>query len=886
VKLRGWLWRWRRREEELDEEIRSHLEMAKQDRIARGEDPREAGYAARREFGNVDLVKEVTRDMWGWGAAERLALDVRFAGRSLRKSPGFTGTAVLSLVLGIGANTASFSVSEALLLRPLPIHEPDAVAKISVNHRRSGYEEVSYPDFLDLRARAESFSSMSAHATRRLAVARETDAIPRMLFCKIVSDGFFETMGVQPIMGRGFSREETTVPGREPVTVVSHEFWKNDLGANQDAIGMTLRVNGIPFTVVGVAPEGFTGISNLMRYAMYVPATMADRLAPRRHGTPVIQDRSEPGFDVRGRLKPGVSMAEASAEVETLGAALELAYPETNRDRAFIALSDLRNRLKDSPEVAGMVAMLMTLSFLVLVIACANVASLLLARARSRMREMAIRSAIGAGRGRLFQQLLTESLLLALCGGALGVGLASVVIRHLAAIRLPTDTPMSLATQLDGRVLLFSVVTSVLSAVFFGAIPAWKAVKPDLTPALKAGDMEMKDRVRSWGRHLLVGAQVALCLVLLVASAAMLDAFRRMLVIDPGIRTERLMMMEFDPTLARYSAEQSAEFLRQLKERIRQLPGVESAALSRAVPFRPNFNAVEVVPEGFDFAPGQTTVKLEANVVDPDYFETAGVALLRGRAFSRSDRGSSAPVVIVNEEFAKRYYPGREALGRRLRLGAQGPFAEVVGVARTGKYLSTMELPTPYLYLPFEQAPQTRMTLLVATASEPRLIVGDLFDSVHSLDENMPVFNVYDMRTYYQQGVLAPAMVVLQMVGTIGLAGLVLATVGLYGLVAYTVSRRTREIGIRMAVGAGRGRVLRLILRQGLILAGCGTLTGVALSLPVFSIMSAAFAGLGRLNPMTLVVVPLLLTGITLAACYVPALKASRIDPTRALRAE
>jgi macrolide transport system ATP-binding/permease protein len=883
---RRWFWRLLRRNGEIEEEIRSHFELAVRERVKAGEDPREAEFAVRREFGNVELVREVTRDMWGWRVLERVGQDVRHAARALRASPGFTLTALLSLMLGIGANSASFSVSEALLLRPLPIQDPAGVVKILGQHQRTGYEDISYPDFLEVRERARSFSEVTAFATRRFAVARQVDAVPRMVFGMIVSQGFFETIGVTPVMGRGFSEGETSVRGRDPVAVVSHEFWRDSLGADAGALGATLRVNGIPFTVIGVAPEKFTGMSNLLRYAIYVPATMADRLSMRPDGVSLLEDRGQPVFDVRGRLKPGVTLEEANAEVATLGAALTRAYPDTNRERAFSARSDFQNRVKDSPELVALTGMLMALSLLVLVIACANVASLLLARARVRIREMAIRTAIGAGRGRLFQQLLTESVLLAVAGGVLGVGAAYAAIRYLAAIRLPTDTPMSLTTQLDGRVLAFSLAVSVLSALFFGAIPAWRSVRMNLTPALKSGEMDAEGRVRSVGRSLLVGAQVALCLVLLVASAAMLDAFRKMLVMDPGIRTDGLTMLEFDPSMARYTETQAAEFYRQLTERVRALPGVRSAALSRAIPFRPNFFPVEVIPEGYVFPAGQDSVKLEANVVDEDYFATAGVPVARGRQFTREDRRDTSPVVIVNEEFARRYFPAGEAVGRRVRLGGMGPSAEVVGVARTARYVALMEAPTPYLYLPYEQAPQTRMTLLVATHGAPSEITGAAFDAVRSLDANMPVFNVYDMRTYYQQGVLAPARVVLQMVGATGVVGLTLAIVGLYGLVAYTVSRRTREIGIRLAVGADREKIVRLVLRQGLALGLAGTAAGLALSVPVFQVLAAGLSGLGALSPWILVVVPAGLTALTIAASYVPASRASRIDPVNALRME
>jgi macrolide transport system ATP-binding/permease protein len=533
-----------------------------------------------------------------------------------------------------------------------------------------------------------------------------------------------------------------------------------------------------------------------------------------------------------------------------------------------------------------LVTMLMALAVLVLIIACANIANLLLARARSRSREIAVRLAIGAGRRRLFQQLLTETIVLCLCGGTAGTVLAHFAIRYLSSIQIPTDTPIVVAAQLDSRVLMFTLAASVLSAILAGLAPAWQALKPDVAPTLKAGDSTPGGRHRMIGRNVLVAVQVALAVVLLVTSGAFLDAFRRMLVTDPGIRTDHVMMMEFDPALVRYTPEQSREFYRQLLERSRTLAGVRSATLARAIPFRPNFTEEPVVPEGYEFPRDQQSVLVTSNVVDEEYFRTMKTEIVLGRGFGREDTASSRRTAVVNEEFARRYWPGQNAVGKRFRMGVNGPYVEVVGVARTAKYTSLMEAPVPYFYLPLSQNPRTRMTLLVETEREPIAITGALLQTVRSLDQNQPVYNVRALDHYYEQGVLGLALVVLQMVASTGIVGLVLAVVGLYGLIAYSVSRRTREIGIRMAIGADRAGVLRLILRQGFVLCAVGVALGLAFSVPVFTMMSSALAGLGTLSPWTLVVAPCALILVAMAACYVPALRASRIDPNIALRYE
>ena len=582
-----------------------------------------------------------------------------------------------------------------------------------------------------------------------------------------------------------------------------------------------------------------------------------------------IPARTETALNLRARLIPGVTLERAQAELNALA-------PAIDRDLSLRARTHFELRTQENPPVAIVVTLLVALAGAVLLIACANVAGLLLARSRARGREIAIRTAIGAGRGRLVQQLLTESAVVALCGGGAGVGLAFAFIRWLGALRLPTDTPMVIATQVDSRVLAFTLLVSIASALLFGVLPAWRSVGPP----------SAQGRVRTFGRNALVCTQVALSLVLLVTSGGLLDAFRRMLVLDPGMRTDHIMMFEFDPALAGYTPARAALFFDRLAANVRALPSVRSAALSRAIPFRPNFNDRQVVPEGYQLPRDRASVTIAANIVDESYFDTMRVGLLEGRAFTRHDSAASPRVAVVNREFAARYWGGQSAVGRRFRLGANGPWVEVVGVARNGKYLSLTETPQPYLYLPWTQNETTRMTLMVETAGPPAEITTAVLREAHTLDANQPAYNVRALDTYYEQGPLGLALIVMQMVGSAGLTGLALALVGVYGLVAYSVARRTREFGIRMAIGADRASVLRLVLKQGLILALVGDALGLALSIPAFRGLSGAMSGIGRLSPWTLVVVPAALIAVTLAASYLPARRASRIDPTLALRYE
>jgi putative ABC transport system permease protein len=856
----------RRREHELEEEIRFHLDTEAEQGIAGGLSATEAREAARRAFGSVALSKEITRQMWGWNLLARIGQDTRYAARTLARTPAFSVTAVLSLALGIGATVASFSIADALLLRPLPVSRPSEVLAINGQSPHNQFEGVSYPDLRDLRRDARSFTDVVGYRLNRFAFARSHESAPQMKFGIEVSQGFFDMLGVQAIAGRTFTADEVSTPGRDAVALLGHDFWRQELGADPGAVGRTIRLNGTVYTVVGVLPEEFTGMDPVIRPAVVVPATMRANL----------EDRAARILNLRARMKPGVTIDRAQSELTALSASLEREHPEADRDRILRAHTEFQLRVRQSPPTAITVTLLVVLSAIVLAIACANVAGLLLARSRARTREIAIRTAIGAGRGRLVQQFLTESAVVALCGGGVGVLLALGFIRWLESIRLPTDTPMVLATQVDGRVLAFALLASLASAILFGILPAWRSVAPP----------NAHSRGRSRGRNVLVCGQVALSLVLLVTSGALLDAFRRMLVLDPGIRTDHIMMFEFDPTLVGYTPTRATLFLERLVERARALPGVRSATLSRAVPFRPNFTDQRVVPEGYQFSANQTAVSVATNIVDESYFATMRTPILEGRAFARQDTASSRRVAIVNREFASRYWSGQPAVGKRLRIGVDGPYLDVVGVARTGKYLSLTETPQPYIYLPWSQNQSARMTLMVETEGAPSAQTAAVLREAHALDPNQPAYNVRDLDTYYEQGPLGMALIVMQMVGAAGVAGLMLALVGLYGLVAYSVARRTREFGVRMAIGAGRASVLALVLREGLTLALIGDAVGIALSIPAFLGMSAALAGVGPLSVWTLVLFPAALVAVTLCACYVPAYRASRIDPTLALRYE
>jgi predicted permease len=882
-----WPWRTRRERQDADlrAELQTHLELEAEDQRDRGLDPHQARAAARRAFGNFAVVREEVQDVWRWATVEQFVQDVRYALVTMRRSPGFAVAAVFSLALGIGVNAGIFSFADAVVFRPLPIQDPGSLVVIRSTSPENPFSGESYPDFKDLRERNRSFSALIAHRLWVFPFAKSPDAVPQMRMSMKVSRDFFQTLGVEPVLGRAFLPEETEVPGRDAVVVLSYGFWVSEFASDPHAIGRVIQIGQIPVTIVGVAPASFTGMDPIIQPFMFVPAPLGEKLNqdPAKPAASVLRRRDELGFVVRGRLREGVSRAQAQADVAALARALEEEFPNTNRRRSAAVRTELELRGEQAPGLLPIMVLLLGLSGLVLAIVCANVANLFLSRARARSREIAIRLAIGAGQFRLIRQLLTESAVIGFAGGVAGLALAFGVVRYLQSIRIPTDTPMAIAAQVDVRLLEFSAAAALISALAFGVVPAWQAARTDLVSALKRSDASSRRR-RILGRQALVVGQIAVSLVLLVAAGLMLDGFRRMLVLDTGFRTDHVLMMEFDPGTIGYSGQQTRDFYDQLVARTRALPVVQSAGLSRAIPFRPSFSEELLVPEGYQLPAGQEGVRTSTNTVGDGYFATLGIAIVSGRAFGREDTADSPPSAIVNETFATTYWPGQNPIGKRVRLGSGGGWSEVVGVARTTKYLQITERPQPYVYLPLEQHRINRLTLLIHTAGDPLAAADPVRSIVRSLDATLPIANTRTMQTLYEDGALGIQRLILELVATMGLLGLCLALVGIYAVVSYSVRRRMREFGVRLSIGASQADILRLVLKEGLVLAGIGVLFGMLLSLPVQRALGTALAGLGPLDTTTLALVPIGLIVVALAACLGPAWRASRVDPCLVLR--
>ena len=811
---------------------------------------------------------------------------IKHAFRVLRKDPGFTLIAVFSLAIGIGATSAMFSFADAALLRPLPVMKPSGVVNVinAGSAAFGGNTTISYPDYADLRDRNRSFDGLVAASYAKFGFSPGPRTLPRMKFGMYVSGNFFRVLGVEPALGRGFRPDEDQAEGRDAVTVLSHDFWVSQYNGDPSVLGSRLRLDGIEFTVIGVTPEQFTGIDRFIRPALFIPLAMSPRM-----GQQDFHKRDARWLFVKGRLKPGVGLDRARADVALIGKELGKTYPQSNRDQQLRVESELQMRAEQSPPEATMAGMLMLLGFCVLAVACANVAGLLLSRSRARSREIAIRLAIGAGRWALVRQLLFENLLVAIAGGLGGVEVAYAAAKFFSNYPVPPDLPIVFAATVDTRVLLFTLAVSLGSTLLFGLAPALRSTRPDLVRALKAADADSGGKKRFWGRNAIVAGQVALSLVLLTISAVLLRGFRDQFMQGPGFRTERLFLTAFDADLAHYSEDQTSQFYANLLHRTRSAPGVRSAALTSLVPLDGQ-DSVDIVPEGYQMPPRQQALTIFDAYVSDGYFDTMGVPIRQGRGFLESD-GKGAPLVaVVNEHAAKHFWPNGNALGKRFHLkSASGELVQIVGIARTAKYIWIAEPPLDFVYLPFRQHAQSGLALVAeSNAADAATLAPALREVVRGLDPDMPVFNVRTMQDFYDQNAVKVPNMVVKTVGGMGLMGLILAIVGLYGLVAYSVSRRTREIGIRMALGADRTKVVRMVLSQGLQLGAAGVAVGLVVSVFACNVLTSRLwiATFDHVSPLVYVAIALPLLAISGMATWAPARRASRIDPMSALREE
>jgi predicted permease len=806
--------------------------------------------------------------------------DIRYSLRTLRQRPGFTAAAVVSIALGIGANAAIFSLADGLLLRPLPVRDEGRVVHLSARTPSGSFGTLSYLNYVDFRDRIRSFDGVVAFDLEPFSYAPDTHTQAQLKMGFLVSGNFFQVLGVEPALGRPFAPHENEAPGRDAVIILSYDFWKTELAADPAAVGRRIRLNDKELAIVGIAPESFTGMDQYVRPAFFVPVMMGPALL--RDSSTLLTDRANRSFNVRGRLKPGVSTEAATADVAALARSLEQAHPETNRGYGAAVRTEMRARLDDDTIDAILVSVLLALVMVVLAIACANVANLLLSRGRARAREIAVRLSLGASRARLVRQLMIESLTIALAGGALGLGIASFAIRLFATIQTSGDVPVTLHFVLDRRVLLFTFAASLVSALLFGLVPALRSTSADLVTALKSGGAGPR-RSRLFGRNALVTLQVAAALVLLVTATQLARGFSQTLAAQPGFRIDHLLALRFDTALAGYTPSQTAQFQRNVVDRAREVPGVKSATLNASLPMTTDFRQESFAPEGYQFPAGKDRADVFVDTVDDGFFATLGVPIVRGRPFLATDGPDAPRVIIVNQAFADRYL-GPNPIGKRVHLkDPKGPLAEVVGVTVTGKHMSVFEPQLEFVYLPLRQHPLTRVSLLVETNGDPAALVAPLRQVILAIDPGMPVFGVRTMADLYNQRSVRVANIIDGIVGASGLVGLCLALVGLYAVVAYQVARRTREIGIRVALGADRQMVMKLVLRQAWWIGVIGVGIGTVLSFGSGQMLAAGLST-AAFDPLLFAVFPTGLLLTILIAAAIPARRAARIDPMQALR--
>ncbi|MDE3155418.1 MAG: ABC transporter permease [Acidobacteriota bacterium] len=816
--------------------------------------------------------------------------DLRYALRTFRRQPGFAAVAVLSLALGIGANTTIFSLLNSIFFHPLPVHDVSGLVDLyTTDARNPGFLPTSRLNFQDYRDQVSAFAGAAVYQFVPLNLGAARDAKPEVVLGEIVSGNYFSLLGVTPALGRGFRPDEDQVPDRDPVVVLGDALWRTRFGADPGIIGRTIQLNGMPFTVIGVAPRPFIGTDVGIRVAMWVPLMMHHRVLPLDADT--FDSRRALMFNVLARLKPGVTVAQAESQVRAVGERLAQSYPTQNKGRGArllpLAEAAVNPNIRGVFTLAGVI--LMVVVGLVLLIACANVANLLLARASARRREIAVRVSLGASRRRLVRQLVTESLLLALVAGGLGL-LLGLWARQLLLGLAPTNTGpfvIDLGSGFDGRVLAFTLAVAVVTGVLFGLAPAVKATRPDLVLDLKDRSSQVSDmRGRFSLRKVLVVVQVALSFVALVGSGLFLRSLHNAQAIDPGFRTDNLALMSFNVDAQGYNRARGEAFYRQLLDRVDGLPGVRGASLSTVLPLSGGGFQRTVFIDGQDApATANNGVLVMTDAVTPAYFQTMGIPLKGGRLFAPTDIAGGPRAAIINETMAKKFWPKGDAIGHRFRFFGQNDPLEIVGVVGDSKFGTLGEDPVSCAYTAMAQDYSGQVSLEVWTAGDPSAALGAVRAMVQGMDPNLPLTGVTTMSHVLDQS-LAAARAGALTLGAFGLLALVLAAIGLYGVMAYLVTQRTQEIGVRMALGATPADVRRLIVRQGMTLAAAGILAGTAAGLALARAAGGLLYNIGTIDGPTFVAIPLVLGLVALVATLVPAHRATRIDPLAALRYE
>jgi putative ABC transport system permease protein len=810
--------------------------------------------------------------------------DVNYAIRSLLKRPGFVAIAVITLALGIGANTAIFSLVNTVLLRPLPVEQPQQIVSVAIRGKDDTMSAFSFPNYRDFRDRNEALDGLLVYRFVPLSLSR--GGANERVWGFEVSGNYFDVLRVKAVQGRMFTGEEDKTPLANPVAVLSYDSWQKRFGGDPNIVGKDVLLNSHQFKVIGIAPPAFKGTELIYTPEIWLPSSMIQWVEP---GGNWLEDRNTRNFFAVGRLKPGLSARQAEASMNLLAGQLAKEYPDTNEGQSIkivppgFILPDLRGA------VVSFTWVLMAAVVLVLVVTCTNLAGLMLARATDRRREIAIRLAMGANRMRLIRQLLTESVLLSLVGGVAGVLLAFWMIGTVLAFKPPIDFPLSMDVQVDWRVLLFSLLVSLLAGTIFGLAPALQATRPGLSQALRETSAQ-GGAARTRLRSVLVVAQIAISLVVLIAAGLVVRTLQRLQTMNPGFDTQNGLTMSFDLGLQGYDEARGQQFYKQLTERVQALPGVKSAAVCSYIPLSLNYNSRNVFVEGQPAQRGENVPTAMNAAVGPRYFETMRTALVQGREFTEQDQEKTERVAVVNETFVRRLMPNvsspAEAIGKRFATGTgTGPFVRIVGVAKDGKYFNIAEDPRPFFWEPMSQDYWSNGILTVRSEGNPQTLFGAVRKEVQALDPNLPLFDVKTLAEHMRFA-LFPPRIAAAVLGVFGLVALLLSAIGIYGITSYTVAQRTHEIGIRLALGAQFSDVLRLVLRHGLKLTLIGAALGILGAWLATRAITSVLYGVSATDPFTFVFVSVLLVGVALLACYVPSRRATRVDPLVALRNE
>jgi macrolide transport system ATP-binding/permease protein len=822
---------------------------------------------------------------------ETFTQDLRFGFRQLRRSPAFAVVAILCLTLGIGANAAVFSWIEGILLRPFPLVKNQdrllALAGVDRSVQKkgtgTGYTDISWPDFLDLR---RNCTQVEFIADKIMGTTLSIGDKAERVTGSIVSSNYFDALGIHPILGRSFDPSEETGRNAHPVTVVSYWMWQQRFGRDPDIIGKTQTLNGVPHTIIGVTPEGFYGTFVGWPIQFWVPVSMEGTFEPEGYG---LEDRSDQWVEGFVLLKPGVTSVQAQAEIAAVATRLENDFPQTNRGHGMELVPLWRAPFNHAGEMFPRLGIAMVVVFGVLLIACANVSNLLLVRAFARRQEINIRLAIGAGRARLIRQLLTEALILATFAAA-GAVLVAYSCRNLMVLFFPSSNSFvtNMRGTMDWRVLALSAAVSLASTLFFGLIPALQTSNIDLAGSLKSeSGAVFGGRGKARLRSTLVLVQVSLSFILLVGAVLLLESLQQIRIADPGFSTQNVLTTSVDLLSAGYDVQRAKTFQEDLVDRVHSLPSVESVALARARPFSYQpFSSATISVEGYVPALDEIPTA-DYNQVSPGYFATMGIPLASGRDFTANDNEAAPRVAIVNQKMAQEYWRGDDPVSKRFQIKrSQGKdeWIQVVGLAKQSKYSSFGEAPKPFFYVPLRQDFSVRTTLNIRTTLDSAAMAASLAREMHALDPNLAPSEVVTMRRFINYSALASQQIMVVLLGIFGALALLLAAIGLYGVMAYSVSQNTRELGLRMALGAGRADLLRLVMGNGLTLTACGVALGAIAALSLTRLIGYVLYNVSPRDPIAFGVAFAVMALVSIAACLLPASRAARVDPVRALR--